>query len=185
MTSTFVASVKKRRLCPALNGGAIIFRSASFAHFIVARRDEVVDRARALRSLLLITAKLSCSHSQSRVRVRDCCANRPRGGEERRRFGEMRGDDENRRQIQIDSFHLPTPPTRSVGRFAQRDWHCKGDKEGKKERKEKEESFVQSNVQFSSTYPLFNRKGVQGVVEAFWTGKSSFCPIPAHLLSCS
>ena len=47
MTSTFVASVKKRRLCPALNGGAIIFRSASFAHFIVARRDEVVDRAAA------------------------------------------------------------------------------------------------------------------------------------------
>ena len=41
-------SEKKRRLCPALNGGAIIFRSASFAHFIVARRrDEVDDGARA------------------------------------------------------------------------------------------------------------------------------------------
>ena len=51
-----------------------------------------------------------------------------------------------------------------LGRFVQCDWHCKGDKEGKKEKKEKEgredgESFVQSNVQFSSTYPLFNRKG--------------------------
>ena len=60
LTSTFLASVKKRRLCPALNGGAIIFRSASFAHFIVARRNEVDDGARAP---LLITAKLSCSHS--------------------------------------------------------------------------------------------------------------------------
>ena len=65
------------------------------------------------------------------------------------------GRDVNSRQIQIDSFHLP----RSRQPWLP-DWHCKSDKEGKKEKKgerERGESFVQSTVQFSSTLPLFNR----------------------------
>ena len=73
----------------------------------------------------------------------------------------------------VDRFRL-TPfisLLQRLGRFAQRDWHCKGDKEGKKERKEEKEGRMGGALSNPmSNFPPLTRfsivKGVQGVVEA-------------------
>ena len=90
----------------------------------------------------LVLVRIRTSNNDERSQLRLSCANRP---------------NVNSRQIQIDSFHLPARTNRSPWLP---DWHCKSDKEGKKEKKgerERGESFVQSTVQFSSTLPLFKR----------------------------
>ena len=68
-----------------------------------------------------------------------------------------RRSDVNSRQIQIDSFHLPSPTVRSSSVIGIVSATKRERKRGREGGRKWRESFVQSTVQSSSTLPLFNR----------------------------